>query len=133
MGGADAFPVVSIVKGMTFVLVELASEDALARLCPLAVRVRPTEGALGEWEGLVAVYAFVRAGEDGNVTKLRTRLFLGPLEDPGTSFCSCCWIGKHQRMRSQLRALPPRVCRDGWANRKDPESEDVLIPSFQVH
>ena len=78
-----AYPVASIVKGMSFVLVELASLDALARVQPFATRARPADGALGEWEGLVGVYLFVREGEEGNVVNLRTRMIHGPLEDPG--------------------------------------------------
>ena len=84
LGPGETHPVASIVKGMSFVLVELASEDALARLQPFATRVRPEDGVLGAWEGLVGVYSFVRVGEEGNTVRLRTRMFLGPLEDPGT-------------------------------------------------
>ena len=82
-GAEGAYPVASVVKGMTFVLVELASVDALARLRAFPTRVRPAEGVLGEWEGLVGVYSFVRVGEEGTGTKIRTRMFLGALEDPG--------------------------------------------------
>ncbi|KAH9939274.1 uncharacterized protein BXZ73DRAFT_99478 [Epithele typhae] len=82
--GARGFPVASIVKGMTFILVELASVEALGRLRPCATRVRPAEGVLGSHEGLVGLYAFVRLGEEGGVVQLRTRMLLGPMEDPAT-------------------------------------------------
>ncbi|KAL1703248.1 hypothetical protein EV121DRAFT_281235 [Schizophyllum commune] len=95
----DIYPTASIVKGMTFVLLELASVDALARMSVFPTRVRPAHGALGDWEGLVGVYAFVRLAEEGNTTKFRTRMMLGPLEDPATGSAASTlagWLGKQK-------------------------------------
>lgn len=69
---------VSIVKGMTFVLLQLNSEDALRRLHTFRDRLN-IEG-LGDWAGFAGVYAFYE-GEDGIV---RTRMMDGLLEDPAT-------------------------------------------------
>ncbi|KAJ7489176.1 hypothetical protein FB451DRAFT_1223966 [Mycena latifolia] len=80
-GGAEACA--SIVKGMTFLLLELASEAALARLQPYPTRlaIPNMETVLGAWGvGFAGVYAFVERA-DGVV---RTRMFDGVLEDPAT-------------------------------------------------
>ncbi|KAJ6598234.1 hypothetical protein DFH09DRAFT_1243799 [Mycena vulgaris] len=82
-GSSGAEACASIVKGMTFLLLSLASEDALARLQPYPKRLTiPDEGTvLGDWgRGFAGLYAFYERG-DGI---LRTRLFDGPLEDPAT-------------------------------------------------
>ena len=82
--GSDA--VTSIVKGVTFLLLPLTSEDALSRLTPPE---RISEGGLGEWDGLVGLYFFYKrkdAGRLSNVTacwlaKERARCM-------GVQFCS---------------------------------------------
>ncbi|KAH9476065.1 putative isomerase [Psilocybe cubensis] len=79
--GADgAEPVVSIVKGMTFYLVEVASEDALSRLQLTSQQFELSDSHLGEWQGFVGLYAFYQT-KDGVV---RTRLFSDGIEDPAT-------------------------------------------------
>ncbi|KAI5779741.1 hypothetical protein EDC01DRAFT_669605 [Geopyxis carbonaria] len=87
----DADAVVSVVKGMTFVLLQVRDEAALARMAAYAERnTLPAEylQALGEgaqWAaGFVGVYAFCLPGaeEDGR-TVVRTRMFSG-VEDPAT-------------------------------------------------
>ena len=54
--GSDA--VTSIVKGVTFLLLPLTSEDALSRLTPPE---RINEGGLGEWEGSWVYTFFISA------------------------------------------------------------------------
>lgn len=57
MNGLDGEEVIaSIVKGMTFFLVELTSEDALGRLQPSGERMTMPE--FGDWAGFVGLYAF---------------------------------------------------------------------------
>ena len=79
------FPIVSIVKGMTFVLVELESEEALKLIgttgSPLFV-----SGLDEDWnETFVGMYFFVRSKDRLDGTKvLRTRMIEGTLEDPAT-------------------------------------------------
>jgi PhzF family phenazine biosynthesis protein len=87
LSGPEA--VVSVVKGMTFMFVQLTSEDALARLQPFPRRVVMPSGYLGEWNGFVAVYAFYER-EDGVV---RTRMFDGTFEDPATGSAACTLAG----------------------------------------
>ncbi|KAF8066645.1 hypothetical protein FPV67DRAFT_1199758 [Lyophyllum atratum] len=90
-GGAEAM--VSIVKGMTFVLLQLASEEALAAMQPYPSRF--ITASLGEWAGFVGVYAFFERG-DGVV---RTRMFDGTLEDPATGSAAATlggWLGKRR-------------------------------------
>ena len=78
-GVAGAEGVASVVKGTTFVLLELASEDALRRLQGID-QVLDVPG-LGEWKGRsVGLYAFYEKG-DGVV---RTRMMRGTFEDAAT-------------------------------------------------
>ncbi|KAF9002556.1 hypothetical protein BDQ17DRAFT_1357071 [Cyathus striatus] len=83
--------VASIVKGMTFVLLQLSSLEALSTLQPLPKRISVPD--LGEWEGFVGVYSFFEA-PDGVVY---TRMFDGALEDPATGSAASTlggWLGK---------------------------------------
>lgn len=87
--------VVSIVKGMTFLLLQLTSEDALARLEPLAERL--SVPGLGEWDGFVGLYFFYKR-EDG---VMRARMFDGPLEDPATGSAAATLAGWLAKERGQ--------------------------------
>lgn len=94
VGGSKApVPVVSIVKGMTFFLLELASEGALGRLQGSSrADTQLPEGYLGAWDGLLCVYAFVQ-GKD----VVRTRMFMGSMEDPATGSAAsalCAYLGQ---------------------------------------
>ena len=85
--------VASIVKGMTFLLLQLTSENALARLLPPPERL--SMSGLGEWDGFVGLYFFYKR-EDG---VLRTRMFDGPLEDPATGSAAATlasWLAKER-------------------------------------
>jgi len=89
--GSEA--VASIVKGMTFLLLQLASEDALGRLQPPAERL--SVPGLGEWDGFVGLYCFYKH-EDG---VLHTRMFDGSLEDPATGSAAAtltAWLAKER-------------------------------------
>lgn len=81
----EDYPIVSIVKGMTFVLVELESEEALG-LVSLAGRSLVVDGLDEGWDKTFAgTYFFVRTGKSAEgATRLRTRMIEGPLEDPAT-------------------------------------------------
>jgi PhzF family phenazine biosynthesis protein len=80
-------PIVSIVNGMTFLLIELPSLDHLSR-----VNLNPSSLAPGElldegWrKSFLGRYHFVRTGgsSTGDVVTLRTRLVEPTLEDPAT-------------------------------------------------
>ncbi|KAF5353988.1 hypothetical protein D9756_007072 [Leucocoprinus leucothites] len=92
--GADgAETVASIVKGMTFVLLRLNSEDALSRFKGHAGKIEVPW--LGEWQGLVGLYAFYER-EDGVV---RTRVFFGTIEHPAAGSAASTlagWLGKRK-------------------------------------
>ncbi|KAG7440783.1 Diaminopimelate epimerase-like protein [Guyanagaster necrorhizus] len=97
VNGVDgAEPVVSIVKGMTFIMVELSSEEALAKLQPYAQWFSLPDEYLGDWKGAggpAKLYAFVRMA-DGTI---RTRMFKGSYEDPATGSAACAlggWLGQ---------------------------------------
>lgn len=81
----EDFPVVSIVKGMTFVLVELDSIETLARVS-IASQGAVIDGLDQDWDDtFIATYFYVRVGQSSEgTTKLQTRMIEGPLEDPAT-------------------------------------------------
>ncbi|KAF9527267.1 hypothetical protein CPB83DRAFT_856657 [Crepidotus variabilis] len=83
--GAEA--VASIVKGMTFVLLQVSSEGALAKLQTLPEILTLPE--LGDWASFVGLYAFV-VREDGVI---RTRMFDGAVEDPATGSAASTLAG----------------------------------------
>ncbi|KAK2463972.1 hypothetical protein APHAL10511_004023 [Amanita phalloides] len=92
-------PIASIVKGMTFLLLQLTSTDALARMIPLAqTMVVP---GLGDWAPFVLLYAFViikeeegAGGDDVNgVFHIQTRMFTGDFEDPATGSAASTLAG----------------------------------------
>lgn len=89
-------PVVSIVKGMTFVLVEMTSEDALSRLQTFGGKVAIPKSAINEWStGFAGMYAFF-VREDGLVC---TRMIEGTLEDPATGSAASTlggWLTQRQ-------------------------------------
>jgi predicted PhzF superfamily epimerase YddE/YHI9 len=81
----DDFAVVSIVKGMTFVLVELDSLEAM-KLVSLPGQTLVVDDLDQGWdETFLAIYLFVRTKQspEGAVT-LQTRMMEGTLEDPAT-------------------------------------------------
>jgi len=95
LGGNE--PAVSIVKGMTFICIQVTSEEALNRLHTGAHRTRDDlpSGLLGEWEGLVGIYAYYLpppSPEDGFL-KIRTRMIEGTLEDPATGSAASALTG----------------------------------------
>ncbi|KAK0495785.1 hypothetical protein EDD18DRAFT_1170693 [Armillaria luteobubalina] len=97
VNGADgAEPVVSIVKGMTFIMLELSSAEALGKLQPYSQWFSLPDEHLGDWKGTggpAKLYAFVRMA-DGSI---RTRMFKGSYEDPATGSAACAlggWLGQ---------------------------------------
>ncbi|MCJ1362205.1 hypothetical protein MMC16_001307 [Acarospora aff. strigata] len=84
------FPIVSIVKGMTFILVRLPSVEALQLLKAGGGPLLPELD--GGWDtGFVAPYFYVLLGENTDGTmRLRTRLIEpGCGEDPATGSAAC--------------------------------------------
>lgn len=81
----DEFPVVSIVKGMTFVLVELESEEALKLVGTTDGRLSG-DGLDEGWSStFVGMYFFVKCQDWSDGTRvLRTRMIEGVFEDPAT-------------------------------------------------
>ncbi|GIK07880.1 hypothetical protein Aspvir_003550 [Aspergillus viridinutans] len=84
------FPVFSIVKGMSQVLIEMKSLEALAEVTREMIPevITPDYGYLDEgWDvGLCVMYFYVRNVEDPQTgaNTIRTRAILGSLEDPAT-------------------------------------------------
>ncbi|KAH9861758.1 hypothetical protein J1614_011511 [Plenodomus biglobosus] len=77
--------IVSIVKGMTFILIELESVQALG-MVSLAGRSVVVDGLDEDWNAtFIGMYFFVRTGKSADgASTLRTRMIEGPLEDPAT-------------------------------------------------
>jgi PhzF family phenazine biosynthesis protein len=85
LGVRNDFPIVSIVNGMTFVLVELDSLDEL-ELVAVAGSSIAIAGLDKGWDKtFIGAYFFVHTGTslDGAAI-LQTRMIEGPLEDPAT-------------------------------------------------
>lgn len=89
-------PVVSIVKGMTFALVDVESLEGLAAVSTTSHKL-DVERDEGWTEGFVGSYFFARLPEEGaGVTKLRTRMIDRSVgEDPATGSAAsalCSWF-----------------------------------------
>ncbi|KAK0443099.1 uncharacterized protein EV420DRAFT_1278084 [Desarmillaria tabescens] len=95
-GIEGAEPVVSIVKGMTFIMLELSSSEALGKLQLYSQWFSLPDEHIGDWKGAggpAKLYAFVRM-TDGTI---RTRMFKGNCEDPATGSATCAlggWLGQ---------------------------------------
>lgn len=107
LGAAE--PICSIVKGMNFFLFEFTSVDALARLQQFPGGVALPEGYLGDYDGLLGVYSYVRLGTltsaDGAVMtmRLQTRMFLGLVEDPASGSAASA-LGSYLALTTAGRA-----------------------------
>ncbi|KHO01698.1 Phenazine biosynthesis PhzC/PhzF protein [Metarhizium album ARSEF 1941] len=90
-------PVVSIVNGVTFLLVELESLEQLAKVQQTGVGFPPEELLDDGWRrGLIARLYYVKMGERRDeesglpVQMLRTRMMEHLFEDPATGSAACC-------------------------------------------
>ncbi|KAG7440776.1 Diaminopimelate epimerase-like protein [Guyanagaster necrorhizus] len=92
-GSTGAEAVVSIVKGMSFIMIELSSVEALGKLQQYSQHLTIPDEHLGDWKGFGALYAFVKMS-DGTI---RTRLLEGTFEDPATGSAASAlggWLGQ---------------------------------------
>jgi PhzF family phenazine biosynthesis protein len=96
----QTFPIVSIVRGMTFVLVELQTLQALAAasLGNASANILANSGILDkdwEYEAAIAVYFYVRSAEveEDEVEVIRTRMLVRGLEDPATGSAASALTG----------------------------------------
>ncbi|KAI8827047.1 Diaminopimelate epimerase-like protein [Fimicolochytrium jonesii] len=86
--GQERFPVVQLVPGMTFALVELPSGEALDTIAPTPTRVTvPSE------EGFIAMYLYTLRREAAKRFTLHTRMIEQFLEDPATGSAACTLSG----------------------------------------
>lgn len=76
-------PIVSIVKGMTFILIELESLDALEQV-KLTTSVTVDRLDKGWDDTFVGTYFYVQVSQSGELRNVRTRMIEGSLEDPAT-------------------------------------------------
>jgi PhzF family phenazine biosynthesis protein len=85
----ETSPVVSIVKGMTFVLIGLDLQDALTfvNTTPYPTQVELDEGWGDSFAG--CYFYFRQASRDRNTVRLRTRMIEGSLEDAATGSAAC--------------------------------------------
>jgi PhzF family phenazine biosynthesis protein len=100
-------PIVSIVKGMTFLLVELKNLALLREVKMENPRV-DFHGLLDrEWgEGFVSKYYFVVLGEEEGVVRVRTRMLEVAMEDPATGSAASAlsaWLSLKGRGRGRSR------------------------------
>lgn len=105
-GFVNSAPVFSIVKGMTFCLIELKSLETLGAVSPGYSRL-PTEGLTPEYldNGLAVIFFYHVLAEnapEGSASeaglKVRTRMVFGNEEDPATGSASSAlaiYLAKH--------------------------------------
>ena len=88
----ESFPAVSIVKGMTFVLIELDSVEALDRVATTAIPTQDLVELDDEWApSFVGAYFYVlhgrlsqAGGKENSAHEISCRMIEGTLEDPAT-------------------------------------------------
>ncbi len=88
----ESFPAVSIVKGITFVLIELDSVDTLDRVATTAIPPKDVVELDGDWApSFVGAYFYVRhgglsqaGGKESSSHEISCRMIEGTLEDPAT-------------------------------------------------
>ena len=79
---------VSPVKGMNFISIELSNLETLAKV--EISGSRPSAKLDDEWdEGLTGAFFYVITDNEKGLVKLRTRMLLAAIEDPATGSASC--------------------------------------------
>ena len=107
-GAVLGIDVMSPVRGMNFVCVELESLEVLASVG--CTGSRPAAKLDGEWDvGFVGALFYVKTGEeegkDGSkVVRVRTRMIEGILEDPATGSAACA-LGALLSLRAKERKV----------------------------
>jgi PhzF family phenazine biosynthesis protein len=107
-GGVLRIDVMSPVRGMNFVCVELESLEVLGLVG--CTGKRPTAELDAEWDvGFVGALFYVRTGEedgkDGRkVVKVRSRMIEGVMEDPATGSAACA-LGALLSLRAKERRV----------------------------
>ena len=89
---AGGCPVVSIVQGMTFALVELPSTEALDVVATAAARLQEAALLDAAWRpSFVGMYFYVRGCKDSGTERMRLhcRMVDGTLEDSATGSAAC--------------------------------------------
>ena len=86
-------PIVSILKGMTFILLELTSTNAITKLIPYPQPAPLPKGYLGEWDGMVGIYAYVIENSSDSGVEIRTRMFYGEGQEDAASGSAACALG----------------------------------------
>ena len=107
-GGVLRIDVMSPVRGMNFVCVELESLEVLGSVA--CTGSRPTAKLDKEWDvGFVGALFYVRTGEedaeDGRkVVRVRSRMIEGVMEDPATGSAACA-LGALLSLRAKERRV----------------------------
>ena len=82
-------PVFSVVKGVSFLLIELPSLEELAKVGVTPGEFEPALLLDEGWQtGFIGRCFFVRVGGDGDKVQLRTRMITSTFEDPATGAAS---------------------------------------------
>ncbi|KAK5119448.1 hypothetical protein LTR85_007548 [Meristemomyces frigidus] len=116
--------VVSPVKGMSFVCVQLRSLEALS-----AVRMsrKPTAKLDEGWDvGFVGSYFYAVARQDDGSMKLRTRMIEGSFEDPATGSASCA-LGALLTLKHKWRNASFSITQGVEMGRKSDITVDVML------
>jgi PhzF family phenazine biosynthesis protein len=86
---------VSIVKGLAFILLRVASLHVLATLKSTGFKFKAEDVGATDLaaDTFIATYAYYIKEESATTTKIRTRMFDGNLEDPATGSAASCLCG----------------------------------------
>lgn len=98
---SESIEILSPVKGMNFVSVEVQSLDALEALSTSAISPKPTLDK--DWnEGFAGSYWYVITSRSQGKAQVRSRMIEGALEDPATGSAACalsCFLALKWRER----------------------------------
>lgn len=88
-GKPKAIDLVSPVKGLIFICIELPDLETLGALDTSGPTPSTSKADSGWNEGLVGSFPYVITDTTNSTVKIRTRMLIGPLEDPATGSASC--------------------------------------------
>lgn len=124
-------PIVSIVNGLAFALIELDSLEALSQVNATGHEV-PVELMDSEWRSRAGFYFFVRTGKaDNGAITVRSRMCLGNLEDPCTGSAASALSG-YLTLHSQLPSQKYQITQGVEMKRPGTIETEVTTQDSQI-
>lgn len=124
-------PIVSIVNGLAFALIELDSLEALALVFATGHEV-PKELMDPEWRSVAGFYFFVKTGKaDNGAITIRSRMCLGGLEDPCTGSAASALSG-YLTLQSQLSSQKYQITQGVEMKRPGTIETEVTVQDSKI-